>query len=87
MLQWETRWFAGGARALEDNVVWCKSPVRWRVVSCLRDGAWSTEHGGCWAGARRLVRPTAVTAEVVARATAKAVAIPCVLRKFLAATC
>jgi len=33
------------------------------------------------------VRPTAVTAEVVARATAKAVAIPCVLRKFLAATC
>jgi len=59
VLQWETRWFAGGARALEDNVVWCKSPVRWRVVSCLRDGAWSTEHGGCWAGARRLQSGTA----------------------------
>jgi len=55
------------------------------------------ECGGCWAGARRPVRPTAVTAEVVARATAEllarvvvrcgAVAIPGVLRKFLAAIC
>ena len=80
MLQWETRWFAGGARAVEDDVV--------RVL-CSRGvcGTTSTECGGCWAGARRPVRPTTVTAEVVARATAKAVAISCVLRKFLAATC
>jgi len=37
VLQWETRWFAGGARVVEDDVVRCKSPVRQRVLSRLRE--------------------------------------------------
>jgi len=37
VLQWETRWFSGGARAVEDDVVRCKSPVQQRVLSRLRD--------------------------------------------------
>ena len=74
------------------------SSVREHVLSRSCDGPWSTACGGCWAGTRRLQvrcgRRRWLQRWWLARQRScwlvwwySAVAIQCVLRKFLAATC